>query len=117
MEILVADKLDSIIQSLNFKDSEAEKIEDSLLSKLLKYVHVLGQLESRAIKENRVLEIGDLFYSRYYWFNQFKRRYFILYGHDEGLEQQSFKMLSDYSEQFPGEMDWSLIERIENSSI
>lgn len=117
MEILMADELESIIRTLNFKDSEAEKIEDQLLSKLLKYVHVLRQIETKAIKENSLSEIDNLFYSRYYWFNQFKERYFALYGHDEGLEQQSFKMLSDYNERFPEKMDWSIIEQIENSSI
>jgi len=116
MEILMADKLESIIRALNFKDSEADKIEDKLLSKFLKYVHVLGQLETKAIKENSISEINNLFYSRYYWFNQFKKRYFALYGHDEGLEQQSFKMLSDYNERFPEKMDWSIIEQIENKS-
>ena len=39
MEILMADKIEDIIRVLNFKDTEAEKIEDKLLSKFLKYVH------------------------------------------------------------------------------
>lgn len=117
MEILMDDKLESIIQALNFKDSEAEKIEDPLLNKFLMYVHVLVQLETKAITENSLSEINSLFYSRYYWFNQFKERYFELYGHDEGLEQQSFKMLSDYSERFPEKMNWGIIEQIENNSI
>lgn len=117
MEILTDNKLERIIQSLNFKDSEAEKIEDPLLNKFLKYVHVLGHLETKSIKENSLSEINSLFYSRYYWFNQFKKRYFALYGHDEGLEQQSFKMLSDYNERFPEKMDWNIIEQIESNSI
>ena len=117
MEILTIDKLESTIVAMNFKDSEADKIGDPLLSKYLKYVHVLGQLETKAIKENSLSEINGLFYSRYYWFNQFKERYFALFGHDQGLEQQSFKMLSDYNERFPEKMDWSMIEQIENDSI
>jgi hypothetical protein len=117
MDIIIADKLENIIRAMNFKDSEADKIEDPLLSKYLKYVHVLGQLETKAIKENSLSEISNLFYSRYYWFNQFKERYFALFGHDEGLEQQSFKMLSDYNERFPEKMDWGIIEQIENGSI
>lgn len=114
MEILGADKLESIINAMNFRDPEAEKIEDALLSRFLKYVHVLGQLETNLIKENGNVD-PDLFYSRYYWFNQFKERYSILYDHDEGLEQQSFKMLSDYNERFPEKIDWSIIEQIEKN--
>jgi hypothetical protein len=117
MELIVADKLENIIRVLNFKDSEAEKTEDLLLGKYLKYVHVLGQLEAKVIKENSLSEINNLFYNRYYWFNQFKERSFALFGHDEGLEQQSFKMLSDYNEQFPENIDWGIIEQIENGSI
>lgn len=117
MNIIIADKLENIIRAMNFKDSEADKIEDPLLSKYLKYVHVLGQLETKAINENSLSEISNLFYSRYYWFNQFKERYFALYGHDEGLEQQSFKMLSDFNERFPEIMDWGMIEQIENGPI
>ena len=117
MEIIFADKLENIIRALNFEDSEAEKIEDPLLSKYLKYVHVLGQLETKAFKENSLSEISNLFYSRYYWFNQFKERYFTVFGHDEGLEQQSFKMLSDYNERYSEKMDWGIIEQIDNGSI
>ena len=117
MEVYKADKVEVFIKSLNFKDLEAEKIDDTLLSKYLKYVHVLGQLEVKCIKENNLSEIENLFYSRYYWFNQFKKRYYTLYGHDEGLEQQSFKMLSDYNERVPEKIDWSILEQIENNSI
>lgn len=117
MEILMADKIEDIIRVLNFKDAEAEKIEDKLLSKFLKYVHVLVQIENKAVQEDREGEIDKLFYSRYYWFNKFKERYFALYGRNEGLEQQSFKMLSDYNERFPDKMNWSFIEQIENGII
>jgi len=117
MEILMADKIEDIIRVLNFKDTEAEKIEDKLLSKFLKYVHVLAQIENKAVQEDRVEEIDKLFYSRYYWFNKFKERYFALYGRNEGLEQQNFKMLSDYNERFPDKMNWSIIEQIENGVI
>jgi hypothetical protein len=44
-------------------------------------------------------------------------RYFTLYSHDEGLEQQSFKMLSDFNEQFPENFDWGIIEQFENNAI
>lgn len=117
MEILTADKLDDIIHSLKFIDSEAKKIKDPLLTRYLMYVHVLGRLETRAFTENNFKDIHKLFYNRYYWFVQFKERYFALYGHDEGLEQQSFKMINEYNEKLPEEIDWATIEQIENHSI
>lgn len=117
MEILTADKLELIIRKLNFIDSEAEKIDDSLLCQFLKYMHVLEQLDTKETKDNTLLDINDLFYSRYYWLSRFKERYFTLYGHDEGLEQQSFMMLSEYSERFPEGIDWNIIEHIDNNLI
>ena len=116
MELLSAKKLESLIKSLNYKDIEAERIKDQSLRKLLMYVHVLGYLETKAINEKEYSNIQNLFYSRYYWFCQFKERYFELYGHDEGLEQQSFKMISDYSQRFPDKIDWNIIEQIESNS-
>jgi hypothetical protein len=117
MEILMADKLESIAQTLNFKISESETTEDPLLNKFLRCIYVLDQLEAKSVTENSFNNIGNLFYSRYYWFHRFKERYFVLYGCDEGLEQQSFKMLSDYNERFPEKTDWAIIEQIENNSI
>jgi hypothetical protein len=117
MEIMNENKLDSIIETLKFNDTETNKIQDVLLSKYLRYVHILGQLETKASKGNGSANLNDLFYSRYYWFNKFRERYFSLYGHDEGLEQQSFKMLSDFNEEFPEKVDWSIIEQIETGSI
>jgi hypothetical protein len=117
VEILTADKPDGIISLLNFKDSVAANTKDPLLGKHLMYIHVLGQLEARALKENDSTSINNFFYSRYYWFVQFKERYYALYGHDEGLEQQKFKMINDYNEKFPEKVDWDVIEHIENHSI
>ncbi len=117
MEILKAEKLDAIIRGENLKDVAFEEIDDAILRRFAKYVHVIRQLEAKASKNDNTMTNEELFYSRYYWFCQFKERYFKLYGHDEGLEQQSFKMLTEYAEIFPERIDWALIERIENNCI
>jgi hypothetical protein len=115
MKILKENQLDNIIRSLNFIDAEADKVEDQILSRFLKYVHVLGTSQENIKNVIGSLNIEDLFYSKYYWFKQFKERYFKLYGHDEGLEQQSYKMIEEYTH-FTKEIDWETVEQIENNS-
>ncbi len=88
MEILKVKQIDSIIKSIDFKDAEADKVEDQQLSRLLRYVHVLSTPLEEITKVIGSLNAEDLFYSKYYWFKQYKEKYFQMYGHDEGLEQQ-----------------------------
>ena len=117
MEIFDKNKMNMIIQSLKYSDPEADKIKDQLLREYLTYVNLLNLLENKAIIENDLSKIENIFYSRYYWFNKYKNRYFKLYGNDEGLEQQGFKILSNFSELFPDKINWDIIEQIERHSI
>lgn len=52
-----------------------------------------------------------LFYNRYYWFRRFGKMYSAIHGKDSGLEQQAFQML----EQARSEIDWQVIEAIDNN--
>jgi hypothetical protein len=118
MEILSADKLDSIIRELRFEDRKADKYEDPELRKFISYVDVLYQIETGDFKNRNPINEEDFFYSRYYWFNKFVKKYIQIYGPNAGLEQQLFKMLEHYYE-YSGvrEVDWNIIEQIENGTI
>jgi hypothetical protein len=113
MEIINSDQLDSIIKTYNIEDAEADNIEDQLLSRFLRYVNVLSTHESEILNAIEYLHKEDIFYNQYYWFCQYKKRYFTLYGRDEGLEQNGFKMLEEYNLRLNGEIDWKFIEQIE----
>jgi len=117
MKILDGNKLGTLIKTLHFRENEADNMEDKKLRQYWLNTRVLAKEETNILEKVDSMNSEDLFYSRYYWFNQFKTRYFELYGHDEGLEQQSFKMLEDFETRFPGVVNWNIIEQIENNSI
>ena len=117
MDIMGADKLNALIDAWHFEDAVVRKFTDPELRTFLTYVHVINKLEEEALQNDDSKDAVALFYSRYYWFDRFKKRYITLYGDNAGLEQQAFKMLEHFSEYYPGELDWGFIERIDNGSI
>lgn len=58
--------------------------------------------------EGEVLSPEQRRYNQYYWFTRFVTLKRKRDGYDAGLEQQSFKILEDASE----ELDWDLVEQI-----
>ena len=113
--ILSENELEGYCMDFHFTYNEADQYDDPLLHKYLQYVRVLEMLEK---KDGHDTPSADtLFYSRYYCFQQLKRRHFALYGPDEGLEQQSFRILEGYQERFPGRIDWSMIEQIDHAPL
>ena len=116
MNILTAKVIDNLINIMNFKYDNAEKFSDSDLSNYIKYIHILDLEKSNILEMNDAFCMEDLQYSRYYWFLRFKNRYFDLYGHDEGLEQQAFKLLEDIVIYLNNGIDWSIIESIANNN-
>lgn len=55
-----------------------------------------------------------IYYSMYYWFVQFKKRYVALMGPDAGIEQQGFQLLEEIDQELEDSIDWGIIEAIEN---
>ena len=117
MNVLTAPTIDKLINILNYKDAEADKLDDANLRNYLKYVNILDSEKSKILEANNKYDVEDLYYSKYYWFIKFKNRYFDIYGHDEGLEQQAFRMLEDIGVYFKNGINWTIIESIDNDTI
>jgi hypothetical protein len=116
MEIIKAEKLDNIIRETNIKDKLYKKFDDPELHRLSRYDCVLYHLGLGDLPTKESFNEEELFYSRYYWFHQFKKRYFMLYGPDGSLDEQSVTMWEHY---YLGhsDIDWKLLEQIENDII
>jgi hypothetical protein len=114
MKILNEKEIESIIETLQQVDDDDSKLTDPSLKRIKKYVDVLTDYENEIIQMPLNIDSKILFYSRYYWFNKFKKRYYTFYGHDEGLEQQSYKILEQFNTIYPNIIDWAVIEKIEN---
>ncbi len=56
----------------------------------------------------------DMFYGKYYWLSILIGRYKKLFGNDEGLDQQLFKLCEE-AENLGLDVDWNLVERIEEN--
>lgn len=54
-----------------------------------------------------------IYYSMYYWFIQFSKRYRERVGADAGIEQEGFKLLEEMDCQLEEGIDWSIIEAID----
>lgn len=69
----------------------------------------------------RIVELGqyslmDILYSQYYWFTKFVVRYESIYGKNESMRQEQFKMMETIDRAATsqdGETDWGLLEKIE----
>jgi len=57
----------------------------------------------------------DLFYGRYYWLSNFIGKHKKMFGEDEGLEQQLFKLCEE-AEHSNLDVDWNLVEEIEEAN-
>lgn len=87
-------------------------IDDTRLNELLAY-YTFFKSNAGSVS----LDKQSTYYSMYFWFVQFKERYFEVYGHDEGIEQEAFKLLKEIDYQLEEGVDWGLIEKIELKAI
>lgn len=117
MEILSSNRMDGIIKELGFEDEEASQYQDSELRNYVTCVDVLSKILDGVLSTKEDITQEELFYSQYYWFNKFVNRYIELFGPNAGLEQQLFKMLEHYNEYISENIDWDVIEKIDNGSI
>ena len=56
------------------------------------------------------IDDGTVFYSQYYWFRLFSRRYCEINGQDAGLDQQAFKLI----ESADFDVDWAALQEIDS---
>lgn len=99
---------------LSLLDSKGVRLDEDLLtndylSEAVKNHLILNHLpEIVEAPKNKL----DLFYSKYYWLSAFNEKHKKLFGEDAGLEQQLFKLCEE-AESSKLEVDWNLVEKIE----
>ena len=55
-------------------------------------------------------------YSKYYWLMRYVKKYNEVNGYDAGMEQQQFKLIEEL-EQRLGDVDWDLLQRIDDDMV
>jgi hypothetical protein len=115
MKIISKEEMEYMFEALhpNLNESNIISTEDEELSKVLKYYLFLKQFEP-AIIANSTFTYEEILYSQYYWFFTFKEQYSTKVGYDGGMDQQAFLLIKRLCDELEGEVDWGLIEEIEN---
>jgi hypothetical protein len=115
MKIISKEEMEYMFEALhpNLNESNIISTEDEELSKVLKYYLFLKQFE-RAIIANSTFTYEEILYSQYYWFFTFKKQYSTKVRYDGGMDQQAFLLIERLCDELEGEVDWGLIEEIEN---
>lgn len=112
MKILQEGELKNLISDEKLRSFYNVNIDDARLNELLAY-YLFFKSNISSIS----LDKKTTYYSMYFWYIQFKERYFEVYGHDEGIEQEGFKLLEEIDNQLEEGIDWGLIEKIELKTV
>ncbi|UGB30537.1 hypothetical protein [Metabacillus sp. B2-18] len=115
MKIINRKELENLFETLHPKLdlSNIITVEDEELSQVLHYFLFLKQF-IQDIVANSPFNYCEVLYSRYYWFVYFKNNYFVKFGYDGGMVQQAFMLIEDLTHELDGEVDWELLEKINN---
>lgn len=112
MKIIKEGELKNFISDEQLRRFYNVNIDDARLNEFLAYYSFLKNSAGSIL-----LDKQSTYYSMYFWFVQFKERYFEVYGHDEGVEQEGFKLLEEIDSQLEEGIDWGLIEKIELKAV
>jgi hypothetical protein len=115
MNIITEQKIKMMFEILqpNLVEATIFMVEQEGLSKILRNYVFLKQ-NARDIHEYFFITHEEIIYSQYYWFVLFKNQYISRVGYDEGLDQQVFLLIENLYNELNGNVDWELIEDIEN---
>lgn len=61
--------------------------------------------------------IESILYSKYYWSSRYKERYMEIYGSDASVEQQQYKILEEIDQRINEDVDWNIIQLIEEDNV
>lgn len=93
-----------------------KEYEDKDLNNFLNYWIFLEEKEE-IIQSLTNESIEAILYSKYYWSSRYKERYMELFGSDESVEQQQYKILEELDQRINGDVDWNIIKLIEEDNV
>ncbi|MFJ5759231.1 hypothetical protein ACIQAA_08800 [Neobacillus sp. NPDC093182] len=114
MDLINGEDIEKMMEILNpvLDETTLIHIDDEGLSKLLRQYWFLQQC-AQDIVEKFPFSYEVVLYSQYYWFVNFKNQYFLQFGYDGDMDQQKFLLIEKISNELDEDVDWDLIEDIE----
>ena len=117
VRIFPATIIRDLINKAHFVDSSVQNISDERLRELFSFYRFLESEKARFLEHHMLFSVDELLYSQYYWFVLFRGLYNEIHGYDAGIEQQGFQMIENIVNSLESEIDWEIIEGIENGSL
>ena len=113
MQTLIAniDKLENIFQ---FR-MDSPPYDDEILNQYFRHCKFLSDYQMQIISENGIT-MKEILYSLYYWGHRFIERSNAISLSDKGFEQWHFQLIEQI-ESSCGEVDFALLEMIENNDV
>ena len=114
MQLLIQN-IDELKKAFHYVNDHRIIYEDELLNTYHNNCVFLNSFEEQITHQTKITT-RDILYSLYYWQHQFLGRANEISHFDAGFEQWHFKTI-DQIEYCCGEIDFSLLEKIENNEI
>ena len=111
MKIIDEFELEKMISARNDCRFNRGEISDETLRKFLNYYDFINNNNLELMSQDGK---SSVMYSKYYWFTKYRKRNDEIHGYNAGIEQEGFKLLEEIESEL-GEVDWTLIQKIENS--
>lgn len=108
---LYTDRISQFIIDTNY--TIIKFYENENVNIFMNYFNLLDKNESILLKDTSI-ELNTLLYTKYYFFAKFKKEFSKYYAHDEGVEQQMFKIVEEIDQKLEEGVDWSVIKSIED---
>lgn len=111
---VIKENIEALFLKTNYEEKQVSK--NIELNKLFNYWNFFDEKEVEIRKITKeTLEV--ILYSKYYWCSRFKEQYIKICGEDVGLEQQQYKILEELEQRLDGNINWQLIQRIEENEV
>jgi hypothetical protein len=87
---------------------------DGIAGDYLRY-YILATHETEKVKADFHVTDADVLYTRYYWLSKVSKKLTSVLGRDSGVSQQLFMLIEEIDQKM-NNVDWPLIENIDNGT-
>lgn len=106
---ILTNKIDELAMKIGYSFEKTH--DDQQVNTLLNFWKFFDKREQE-IQEITGIQLEVILYSKYYWCTRYKEKYNQLFGVDEGLDQQQYRIIEEINHR-TGSVNWKLIQTIE----
>lgn len=111
---VIKENIETLFLKTNYEKKQIYK--KTKLNNLFNYWNFFDEKEIDIQKITKET-LETILYSKYFWCSRFKDQYIRECGQDVGLEQQQYKILEELEQRLDGNINWQLIQKIEENKV